>query len=211
MKRISNWDNITPANNGGSGRLPVGGYVGIIVGAKEVIYKQGTADEYSRLEIALDVSEGEYSGFFKDKFDNDQSENKKWKGVYRTYVPKDDGSEKDNKTKSIFKGVITSIEESNKGYKWDWNESGLKDKEVGFLVRDKQFLNDKGEVITFSEIFMLLSSRAVREHDYQDPKPKLLEDSQQINTAYAPADFNMAGLTPPPENNGGNGTSDYPF
>lgn len=209
MKAYNNWENIQPSNGGTSNRLPAGGYIGVIVGAKESAYKVGTPDEFHRLEIALDVAEGEYTDYFKDKFDAAKDEFKKWKGVFRCTLPKDD---KDEKKLSYLKGVITSIEQSNPGYKWDWNEIALKGKAVGFLVRDAQFRNDDGKIITFTEICALRSTNAIHEGDFIIPEMRAVEDVQ-LNTAYNPADFNMSGLTPPPQNSGsGNsGGEGYPF
>ena len=78
------------AEKASSGReiLPAGGYVCEIKSAKEEEFDWG-----SRLALAIDVVEGEYAGFFKKDFDGNDREDKKWRGIYRISIPKDDGSE----------------------------------------------------------------------------------------------------------------------
>ena len=120
-----------------SGReiLPAGGYVCDIKSAKE---------ENGQLVLAIDVSEGQYAGFFKRDFDNNTNEDKKWRGIYRMWIPKDDGSEMDAWTKRSFGNFIWSIQESNPGYAWDWDEKKLKGKKLGVLYRNKEWeFNDR--------------------------------------------------------------------
>lgn len=113
---------------GGSAAIPAGGYVGKVISAKEVEYSWG-----NRLEIAFDVTEGEHAGFFKKQFDNNTADDKKWKGVCRIGVP----SESDEAwKKAAFENFIYSIEESNSGYHWDWNEKALKGKMCGFIFNN---------------------------------------------------------------------------
>lgn len=119
-----------------SGReiLPAGGYVCEIKSAKEETLSWG-----SRLVIAFDVCEGEYAGFYKRDFDNNTNENKKWRGVYRVSIPKDDGSEQDGWTKRTFGNFIWAIQESNSGYAWNWDEKTLKGKKLGIIIREEEW------------------------------------------------------------------------
>ena len=89
--------------------------------------------------FAFDIAEGEQKEFFKKNFEMQQQEDKKWKGTYRLYVPKDDGSEKDSWTTSRFKTVMNNFEESNNGYHWNWDENSLKGKKIGAVFNDKQY------------------------------------------------------------------------
>ena len=65
--------------------------------------------------------------------------NKKWKGVYRLNCPMDDGTPKDERLKKGFKTFIHHIEESNKGYTWDWNEQALQGKHFGGVFGEKEY------------------------------------------------------------------------
>lgn len=120
----------------GSGReiLPADGYVCNILSAKEETFSWG-----SRLVLAIDVAEGVYEGFFKRDFDNNDREDKKWRGIYRVNIPKDDGTDQDNWTKRTFGNFIWSVQESNPGYTWDWNEKSLKGKKIGVIYRNREW------------------------------------------------------------------------
>lgn len=114
--------------------LPAGGYVCNILSAKEETFSWG-----SRLALAIDVAEGDYAGFFKKDFDSNDREDKKWRGIYRINIPKDDGSEMDGWTKRSFGNFIYSVQESNPGYSWNWDEKTLKGKKLGVLYRNREW------------------------------------------------------------------------
>ena len=109
IRKPNDWETVQAFDD--RRKLPVGAYICKIIQA----VVRGS-DYGEQLNIVFDISEGEYAGFYKASFDGSQREDKKWKGVLRQFLPKDDGSEKDGWTKSSLKGLITSIEESNPGY-----------------------------------------------------------------------------------------------
>ena len=119
-----------------SGRetLPAGGYVCKIISAK--VEKN---DWGETLMIAHDVSEGDYAGIFKRDYDNNEREDKKWRGTFRINLPNDDGTEQDNWKKRKFNTFIWSVEQSNPGYTWAWDEKTLKGKGVGLIYRNKEW------------------------------------------------------------------------
>lgn len=175
MKAINGWDKVQGYTGGeAQERLPAGGYIGKIIGVKVASY-EGANGTFDMLEIALDITEGEFKDFYKKQYEASTLENKKWKGVIRLNIPTEDGSELDAFRQRILKGATDAVEESNSGYRWDWDESKLKGKKIGFLVRDKQY-DYKGKQGFFSDIFALISVEAVREHKYKDPVPKLLNN-----------------------------------
>jgi hypothetical protein len=118
-----------------SRRLPKGAYICKIVSAKEDVNQYGT-----RLLIAFDISEGEYAGFYQEKYNASTSEDKKWSGVIRLNVPAEDGSEADAFRIRSFNSAIVAIEESNPGYMWDWNERALKGKNIGSIGKPSSWL-----------------------------------------------------------------------
>lgn len=130
--------------NAGGAKLPKGGYKGVILGVKH--------DEANNvLIVQFDITEGEYKDFFKKQFDANTSENKKYKGQTRIYLPKDDGSESDTWTKNTFARWTTSLEESNKGYVWDWDETKWKGKKIG-LVFGETGTNIEGKNVVYTEL-----------------------------------------------------------
>ena len=107
----------------GSAKLPEGAYVANIMNVK---YVPGTDGNSDRIDIQFDIAEGEYKGFFKKQYEENTQEDKKWKGRTAIYIPKDDGSEKDEWTQNTFAKWTAAFENSNEGYHWDWQEKKWK-------------------------------------------------------------------------------------
>ena len=160
--------------------LPAGGYIAKILKAEEVAYSWG-----NQLQISFDIAEGDHKGHFKTQYDGQQGEDKKWKGVYRQSVPKDDGSDKDEWSKRSFNNAIWAIEESNPGYHWDWNEAGLKGKTVGVLFRNREW-EYNGKTGWTTECCALTDVTSIREGKFRIPKDKPLANKSQ--SAFAKAD-----------------------
>lgn len=161
-------------------KLPVGGYVVKILNAKEEEFSWG-----SRLAIAFDIEEGEYKGFFSKNFQQQTGEDKKWKGVLRLNIPKEDGSEMDAWTQKKFNTTIVNIEESNNGYFWDWDETKLKGKLVGALFNNKEFeYNGKNGFFTNCHSFVPVET--IRSGNFTIPADTLLKNKS--NSAATPTD-----------------------
>ena len=179
MKKPSNWNDVKAA--GERVKLPAGGYEAKIINAKVVNY-DGSNGSYERLEIAVDITAGEYKDYYKQDFDSNTRDDKKWRGVARFYVPTDDGSEKDEYTKSVLKSVTDALEDSNKDYHWDWDETKLKGLKVGILVRDKEYEID-GKHGFSPEIFRFTDINRIKEGKFTVPKQKLLKESSGTSAA----------------------------
>lgn len=132
-----------------------------------------------QLCIAFDIAEGAQSGFYKRAFASDNRENKKWKGVLRLWLPKDDGSERDEWTKSTFKGMTTSFEKSNPGYKWNWDEQSLAGRLIGIMFRNEEW-EYEGKTGWAVRPFRAMSVDTVRSGDYTLPKDKPLKSKSTI-------------------------------
>lgn len=160
-------------------KLPVGGYVIKIISAKEEEFSWG-----SRLAIAFDIEEGEYKGFYKRNFESQQGEDKKWKGVFRLNIPKEDGSDMDEWTQKKFNTSIVNIEDSNPGYFFDWDETKLKGKIVGALFNNKEYeINGKNGFYT--NCHSLVTVDTIRSGKFTIPKDTLL---QNRSTSSVPAE-----------------------
>lgn len=161
-------------------KLPAGGYVARIIDAEEEVLQWG-----SRLIIRFDISEGPYVDFFKKDYEQDDSKYRKWRGVYRLTCPKGDGSEKDEWAIRNFNGAIWAIEQSNRGYQWNWKESSLKGKVVGVLFRNKEWEMDtqagKSHGWT-TECCQLEEVDAILEERYTIPKDKPLDKAAKPAT-----------------------------
>lgn len=182
MNKPKNWESVKPATE--RQQLPKGGYVCKIMNA-EVVECNGRNGTFEMLEIALDIVEGEYKDFYINDFRQNPEVDKKWKGTYRLFVPKDDGSEKDEWTKSKLKAATDAIEESNSGYHWDWDESGLKGKTIGAIFRSEEY-DFNGHQGFATRCFKLVPIESIRAGKFKVPEDKLLEKkSSPIN----PNDF----------------------
>lgn len=150
-------------------QLPVDAYVCKIIGAKEEKYQWGSV-----LVIAFDIAEGAYKNFYDTQFKNSTVENKKWKGTYRVTVPVE-GSQYFDSNLRKFNNVMWAIEDSNKGYTWNWNESSLKGKSVGILMRNEEWqMEDRSGWST--RPFMVMSTNDVKNGKYKIPADKPLKD-----------------------------------
>lgn len=167
IKKPNNWNNVQEFTD--RPKLPLGAYVCKV--KKAVVQSTNYGDQ---LCILFDIVEGNFQDFFKKDFDANQNVDKKWKGVLRQFLPKDDGSEKDEWTKSSFKGMVTSFEKSNPGYQFDWNEASLVGKVVGILFRNEEwdYNNRTGWAV---RPFKAISVDSVRSGDFTLPKDKPLK------------------------------------
>ena len=162
MKAFTGYEPKYQAAGGGNFEpLPPAAYVGRIYGAK--------ADDQA-LTLQLDVTEGEFAQHYHKRFeaDKDSPYGQKYKGTLRLNLP--NGGQYDDINIRIFNGAIGAIELSNPGYKWDWNEAGLKGKAIGFCVREREFVNKEGAVSVMNEIFMLVSEEDARNGKIKTPK-----------------------------------------
>jgi len=128
----------------GGERLPIGAYVCEIKNVKYVAGENGNSD---RIDILFDIVDGEYKDFFKNQYDSNTSEDKKWKGRKSIYVPRDDGSEKDNWTKNTFAKWVNSFEDSNPGYKWNWKEEKWKGLKIGIVFGETGTVIEDREIL----------------------------------------------------------------
>lgn len=177
----------------GAEQLPVDvAYVCKIIGAKEVNYTTASGFNVHRLDIALDVAEGEYAGYYQQRFDADTSEDKKWKGVVKLNIPKGDGSEQDGWTIKSFNTSLCNIEDSNPGYTWDNNLEHLKGKKIGLVLRSKEY-EFNGNRGFYSEPYKLITVKNAQEQKFRKPATKYL--SNNSSSPVAPAD----GFVPIPE------------
>ena len=167
----------------GSEQLPTDkAYVCEIKGAKEVDYTTDSGYRVHRVDIALDVCEGEYEGFYQKKFDDSQDEDKKWKGVVKLNIPKFDGTEKDNWTVKSFNTQFVAIEDSNPGYTWNNVLDSLKGKKIGLVLRDKEweFNGNRG---FYSEPYKLISVANARAQKFRKPNTKYLSSERTGDVA----------------------------
>lgn len=149
--------------------LPVGGHICKIVGAR-VTKSRNNND---MIEVAFDIAEnGPDDGRFNDQFQERRAQqaDAKWPngGIFRTAI-----LTKEGKTSGFFKGLITSVEESNVGYSFQnagCDEGTLKGKLVGFNFGEEEFKGNDGTIKTTVKAFYAVSVARVREGVIPPPK-----------------------------------------
>jgi len=177
MRKYENYDKVEVAYPSEYETLPPGGYV------CKILKVQAEEKEYGTLlRIGFDIAEGEYKDFYKLQFERKKKYNPdaKWPGMYYQTVREDD--------LRYFKGFITSIEESNPGFKWDWNEQKLVGKLFGGVFGEEEFETDSGDIKVAIKCRFIRSIEAVRK-GVKIPERKRLSTSTSLpNTEYVNAD-----------------------
>lgn len=113
---------------------PVGAYIGEIQASREV-------EQNGRpvVELFMEITEGEYKNRFHEVYENQKErfgDNVKYKGIFRL-VPYMKGDE--DWRRKVFEENLWAVEQSNPGYKWDWDEKKLKGKKVGISIRKRLY------------------------------------------------------------------------
>lgn len=165
---IANWSEVKEPSD--RPRLPAGAYVSRIQHAGIE-----TTDYGQKLAVYFDIAEGEYSGHYAEEFKTNPSENKKWKGVLSLWLPKNDGSDKDEWSKRTLKGFATAVEHSNMGYVWDWDETKLTGKLLGITMRNEEW-EWNGKTGWSVRPFRPMSVNKVRSGEYTIPSDKPLKN-----------------------------------
>lgn len=166
-------------------------------------------DNCEILKVAFDIINNEkYAGFYSTQFKAAKATNKdaKWKGIFDVFIPKDDGSEKDGYTKTSFKRFITSVERSNEGYVWDWNELSLKGKMFGGVFGREEFETKEGDFKFATKCRFPRSIESIRTGNFTIPEDKLLDKKKNedpytaslasMGSAYQTPDQLAAGSDP---------------
>lgn len=195
INRPRNWNDVQAFSD--RKKLPVGAYVCRIQQCAVQTVKGGS----QMLAVAFDITDGEWAGYYAQDFKSNTAADKKWKGVLRLFLPKDDGSEKDETTKSILKGFITAVEQSNAGFVWNWDERSLNGKTVGILFRNEQWQYN-GKTGWTAKAFRAMSVDDVADGNYTIP-----EDRPLANTSSFADDYTSASAPAPASAGYGNGYS----
>lgn len=169
MRGIKNYNNIQQYTE--SAKLPVGAYEVKIIRAEE---------QNDTLCILFDISEGEYKGFYMDKFNNEKKaypDSAKFKGVLRLWYP--NGGQFDESNEKRIKTTLERIKESNNlktDFSKEWDGAVLKNCKVGMVFREEEY-NYKGYEGMTAKPYQVITLEALREGKFTIPKPKYLNGS----------------------------------
>lgn len=186
IAKPNDWET-AQAYTGESEQLEPGGHVVRIMGMRQETSKNGKP----MLVVGFDIAEGSPSdGFYKrlheqkKKFDASA----KWPGVIRYMLYAKDGVS----TNGFFKGFIGAVEESNPGYKWNWDERSITGKMVGMVFGEEEYRKQDGNIGTSVKAQQARSVQVIRD-GVDVPAKKKLNDEQQGYAAYDPnAGFTQA-------------------
>ena len=166
-------------------------------------------DNCEILKIAFDIINNEqYAGFYSTRFKAAKAtdQNAKWSGIFDVFIPKDDGSEKDGYTKTAFKRFITSVEKSNEGYIWNWDELSLKGKMFGGVFGREEFKTKEGTYKFATKCRFPRSIESIRTGNFTIPDDKLMDKNNNnepftaslanMGNAYQTPDQLAAGIDP---------------
>lgn len=156
-------------------KLPAGGYICKIIGAKVEKSKKGN----DMLVLALDIAEGDYKEFYKKQYDEraktatpDKPAKYPNNAVLRAVLQGENWINR-------FKGIITAIENSNEGFNWKnckGDETKLKDLIVGAIFREEEYEKLDGSIGTSVKIYQLRSVNKIRNGEYTTPEIKKLPE-----------------------------------
>lgn len=117
---------------------PEGTYVGKILDARS----EKTFDKtHEQLVLMIDITEGEYANRFMDQYNNakERFPDTKFKGTFRIVIPEEDDPADKMWIQKNYQDSFWAIYECNPGYAWDWKESSLKGKKIGFTIRKRLY------------------------------------------------------------------------
>lgn len=132
MRPLENWNNIEAWGNGNGGNYLEPGWQKCQL-LQVTTGKNRFDDEV--VTFYFDIVDGPFAGYFRKDRNAQTSVEKVWRGTLEQAYTTETGAK-------FFKGLIMAIEESNPGYKWNWDEGTLKGKMVGVGFR-KEWYEDK--------------------------------------------------------------------
>ena len=173
MKPINNYETVQ-ASSGEFARPQAGGYICKIVNVIDVPMNH-TTGKGDYLKIEYDIAEGDFRGYYKalvDRFGGTWSAS-----LIRSY--------KENAL-GMFKHFMNCVEKSNKNYEWDWNETGLIGKTVGFVLGEEEYENSVGQVKTRLVVKQVKTVDEINNGDFKVPAPKKLATTNTGNSPVQP-------------------------
>ena len=172
MQPIRNYETIQPSG-GGFNKPGAGAYICRIVNVFDVPMdpRIGKGDY---LKIEYDFHEGEFKDYYTEAY---KKFNKWWGSFIKSYKEKALG---------MFKHFTDCVEKSNVGYRWDFNEAGLKGKLIGIVLGEEEYITNQGEVRTRTYVSDIKTVKQIDDGDFRVPPLKTLAPTAPVQPAYAP-------------------------
>ena len=184
MEIIKDFDKVEAKGMDDFRGLPIGAYECVIMDARVNHNEQSGKDTF---KVSVDIASGEFKDYFRKMYENDTRIDRKWNNNAVRYL----AFTGDNV--AFFKGFIKTIENSNIGYVWDWDETKLKGKKVcgvfqyeeyekqdgtkGIKVRLTKFRSlDKLKEIEVSDSIKMLDGTYKSYDDYMESQERKAEN-----------------------------------
>ena len=135
MEIIKDFDKIEAKGIDDFKALPIGAYECVIMDARVNHNEQSGKDTF---KVSVDIASGEFKDYFRKMYENDTRIDRKWNNNAIRYL----AYKGDNV--AFFKGFIKTIENSNIGYVWDWDETKLKGKKVCGVFQYEEYEKQDG-------------------------------------------------------------------
>lgn len=186
MRHIDDWDAIQEA---GEYEDPApGAYIAVIRGVEDV-------EEKEYLSIRWDFAEGAYKGANQGTFDRAGF----WPSILRRSYKE--------KALRFFKSFKTSVEMSNKGWRFDdRNVQGLVGKYFGVVLGEEEYRKNNGDIGKRLYVAQVRSCKAIQEGDFKIPELKRLEGRPAPAASIPASEPVSAGFSPVGDDDG-----DLPF
>lgn len=164
MEKLEGYDE-AQAITGEYEKLEPGGYICQIISAKEEKSKSGKR----MLVIALDILEGDKKDFFRNRFDENTNLEKKWPAgaIYRQML-------EGEKATGFLKGLMTSLEASNEGFKWNWDEKKLTKLKCGAIFGEEEYEKLDGSIGISTKVKFIRTLEAIQDGKFKVPELKKL-------------------------------------
>ena len=182
MERLPGYEE-AKAITGEYEKIEAGGYICKIVNAKEEQSKSGRR----MLVLTIDILEGEHKGFYNRRFEEDTKtatpeKPAKWKGTYYQML---DGE----KAVGYLKGLMTSLETSNDGFKWNWDEKKLIGLKFGGIFGEEEYEKLDGSIGTSTKLKYIRTVKAIQDGDFKIPEIKKLPTKGEAFDGFGNTDY----------------------
>lgn len=182
MEKIKGYDEV-PAFTGEFEKLKEGGHVCQIKDAK--VEKSKNGNDMMIIEFDIVGKDDENADYYQRRFENAKQFDieAKWPGTHRIML-----EDKEGNCNKFFKGFITSVEASNKGYKFNWDEKTLKDKIFGGIFGKEQYVAYDGTLKFSTKLRYIRSTEKINEAEI--PEDKLLNNKNTTDGEFITIDEN---------------------
>ena len=167
MEIIKDFDKVEAKGMDDFKPLPIGAYECTIVIAQE---NKNEESGKTTFKVGVDIARGEYKDYFKKMYDNDSRIDKKWNNNAVRYLAFE------GENVAYFKGFLTCVENSNPGYKWNWDEKTLINKKICGVFQYEEYERQDGTKAVKVRLNKFRSLDKIKEIEVSD-NVKLLNGS----------------------------------